>query len=441
MVVRTRNGEDEDQPQIPPQEPLDTPEDPPDRGRNTVQIFCADEQEGVNASCDTYEVIDGQDCSSIGPTYFECDPIPTPSPPPSTRGLTITAQGNGKVIGQVLGVLFTGAEGFEIDVGPNQTQNYNVVVGQTLGINVIAGDNSKFVKFIQNGFDVTSENLNITLVEPTNITAIFEDEDDQTDGPGLSSETFTVQVDVGGNRFGSAVTIDNEPPTLRVIKRGVRGGTNITISAIEVDPNVTQFVQWINTDTGEFFSDVAEQTFTIQTNLNLTAEFIRRPSSGGGGGGTSVPTPTPTPTPPPPTPTPTPLPQWRDCLDGKLKTGNPPADFIGRRYPGPSGGICWEPDSFIGFVPALDEISFNYQRGSSLFPDSFEFQVNNPSSAISYKLTFETNFTLFEISPRQLVIGPREVSQRVGVSINKENIQQFGDGTTDFDFRIKVEEI
>jgi hypothetical protein len=56
-------------------------------------------------------------------------------------------------------------------------------------------------------------------------------------------------------------------------------------------------------------------------------------------------------------------------------------------------------------------------------------------------LTFETNFTLFDISPRQLTIGPRQSSQLINISINKQNIEEFGDGITDFDFRVKVEEI
>jgi hypothetical protein len=165
-----------------------------------------------------------------------------------------------------------------------------------------------------------------------------------------------------------------------------------------------------------------------------------------------TPTPTPTPTPvaptatpvaptPTPTPTPTPVPQWRDCIDGALKNGFPPTDYVTRAFQGPGGGICFEPASFIGFNPSLNNIRFTYQRATSQFPKPFEFEIDNPSSVISYKVTFDTNTKFFEVTPRQITIGPRQTSQKINISIKRENIGEFGDGLTNFDLSVRVEEI
>jgi len=156
------------------------------------------------------------------------------------------------------------------------------------------------------------------------------------------------------------------------------------------------------------------------------------------------PTPTPTPTAPPrptPTPTPTPIPQWRDCVDGVLKNGSPPSDYISRFFSGPAGGLCFEPPSFIGFNPSLNDIRFSYQRASSQFPRPFEFEINNPSSVVSYEVIFETNTKYFEVVPRQITIGPRGTSQKINILVRPNNIEEFGDGLTNFDLNVRVREI
>lgn len=159
---------------------------------------------------------------------------------------------------------------------------------------------------------------------------------------------------------------------------------------------------------------------------------------------TPTPTRTPTPTPtrtPTPTPTPTPVPTWRSCIDGKLKNGFPPDDYVLRQFLGPIGGVCYEPSTFIGFNPSLDNIRYIYQRGSSQFPRSFEFEITNPSAAISYLINFEVDTKLFEVVPRRLTVGPRETSQKINISVRRDNINEFGDGITNFDLKVNVEEI
>ena len=56
-------------------------------------------------------------------------------------------------------------------------------------------------------------------------------------------------------------------------------------------------------------------------------------------------------------------------------------------------------------------------------------------------MTFDTNTRFFEVTPRQITIGPRQTSQKINISINRQNIEQFGDGLTNFDLNVRVEEI
>jgi hypothetical protein len=133
-------------------------------------------------------------------------------------------------------------------------------------------------------------------------------------------------------------------------------------------------------------------------------------------------------------------PRWRNCINGNLIDGSPPAEYVSRRFRGPGGGLCFEPASFIGFRPSLENIIFRYQRASSQFPASFVFDVDNPSFAVSYRITFEINNRFFEVSPRQFTIAP-DSSRRINISANRQNINEFQDGITPIDFKVRVEEI
>jgi hypothetical protein len=146
------------------------------------------------------------------------------------------------------------------------------------------------------------------------------------------------------------------------------------------------------------------------------------------------------PPPPPPTQLPPPPPQWRLCSDGQLKNGNPPSDYRGVQYTGLGGGICWEPAADVGFIPELGNLQYTYRRGSSQFPDSYQYQVENKSFGLSYQLTFETNFTYFDIQPRQISLAPRD-KKPFTVSIKRDTIGEFADGQTNFSLNVTVTEV
>lgn len=133
--------------------------------------------------------------------------------------------------------------------------------------------------------------------------------------------------------------------------------------------------------------------------------------------------------------------EWRECLSGELKRGTPPSTFVMRAFPGLGGGICWEPNEDIGFNPSISDINFSYARASAQFPSSFEFEVSNLSSANSYKITFNTNTDFFTVTPREIIISPRETGKRIQIKLRKDNIDIFGDGTTRFNLVTRVEEI
>lgn len=128
-------------------------------------------------------------------------------------------------------------------------------------------------------------------------------------------------------------------------------------------------------------------------------------------------------------------------MSGTLKQGVPPAAFVARAFPGTGGGVCWEPDGTIGFNPSINNIRFSYARASSQFPSPFEFEVSNPSSVISYKITFSTNSEFFTVTPREITIGPRETNKRIQLTVRRDNIDRFGDGLTRFSLVTRIEEI
>lgn len=186
------------------------------------------------------------------------------------------------------------------------------------------------------------------------------------------------------------------------------------------------------------------EVITIYADFRFSAtQPTETPRAATGPGGSDEPpveTPTPTPT---ATPDPTPVPEvsrWRSCIDGELNDGVPPGEYVVRQYRGVVGGVCWEPTSTIGFNPSLNNVNFSYQRGSS-FPAPFEFEVENPSFSTSYLVTFETNTRYFTIIPRQVVVNPREVSEKINISVDVENIEQFGDGITNFNLEVSIEEV
>jgi hypothetical protein len=145
-------------------------------------------------------------------------------------------------------------------------------------------------------------------------------------------------------------------------------------------------------------------------------------------------------TPPPVTPPPVAPQTWRSCIDGELYEGSPPQGYKISTYRGAGGGVCWEPSTEVGFNPSPDKANFIYQRGSSNFPNPFEFEVENPSFGVSYKINFETNSDYFNVTPREIRLEPQSKKQ-INVEVRRDRLENLGDGLTNFNLRVDIEEI
>jgi len=150
-------------------------------------------------------------------------------------------------------------------------------------------------------------------------------------------------------------------------------------------------------------------------------------------------------TPPPPTPTPTPTPteeiilRWRDCISEELYTGVP----TNRRevvYTGPGGGTCWEPLTQITFTPDLNnELTFQYQRGSTQYPMAQVITATNASTQLTYEIQIITNPDI-AVTPNKFIIAPRSDVQFV-VQTTAALLNQLGDGTSRLQMSVGIREL
>lgn len=154
----------------------------------------------------------------------------------------------------------------------------------------------------------------------------------------------------------------------------------------------------------------------------------------------------PEPTPLPsrtPTPTPSPSPQtWKSCIDGTTKIGFPPNGYRQGIYQGDDlGTACWEPVTNLGINPPLNNIVFDYQRGSSIFPSKKEFTIDNPSFATSYNIKVVVDETLFTVEPSATFVALPRQATKFRIGVNQNNISKFGDGQTNFAMRLETTEL
>lgn len=135
----------------------------------------------------------------------------------------------------------------------------------------------------------------------------------------------------------------------------------------------------------------------------------------------------------------TPPPQWRDCQTGNLvfNPPTPPSTYREVAYIGAGGGTCYEPTGEIGFVPALNTINFVYQRESTAYPTPVSITAQNPSYGLAYRVRLTTNPTLFDITPAEFTLNPRE-SVVFSIKARAEAISTFGDGKTTFDLNVET---
>jgi hypothetical protein len=242
----------------------------------------------------------------------------------------------------------------------------------------------------------------------------------EVDFIGLS--TFTVSPD--GSIYTASVLANNNN-TVGITARAQPG---------------YQFVRWEGAAVSNQTSPSTNITVTQNTNLVAIFEPVITPTPTPSVTPDSFITPTPTPTSSRPAISPTPRVPWRLCGNGELQDGNPPSNYRNVQYTGPGGGTCWEPITNIGFIPELGNLQYTYRRGSSAFPDSYQYEVENKSYGVSYNIAFETNFTYFDVQPRQISLAPRD-KKSFAVTIRRDKIGEFADGQTDFTFNVNVTEV
>lgn len=265
--------------------------------------------------------------------------------------------------------------------------------------------------------------------------------------PYPSSNLGTVSTD-GGTLSG-----------VTVFKR-VSAGDSIVIKSTPADGY--RFSEWYNPNSGATVSRSATATISVTADITLWALFEKIPPTPTPTPSVSTiqiaPTPSPTPIieavqidiptvpipspsaqlpePPAPTPSPTPV-QWRSCIDGILRDGNAPAGYIEISYTGAGGGTCWEPIGDVGFEPDLAKaLYFQYQRGTSEYPQPVTITANNPSYGRSYNVKLTTNSDIV-ITPREFILAPRS-SQQFIVNVTPTLLEKLGDGQSTLSMNVEV---
>jgi hypothetical protein len=129
---------------------------------------------------------------------------------------------------------------------------------------------------------------------------------------------------------------------------------------------------------------------------------------------------------------------WRSCVDGNLRPGVVPGDYVRRVYP--LGGTCWEPGSEVGFEPELTKaLEYEWRRGSLAMPEARSIKVTNPSFAATYALGLVSDPDVI-ITPNNFTVGPRE-SKTFVVNITQPLLNRLADGMTDLALRVELREL
>lgn len=157
--------------------------------------------------------------------------------------------------------------------------------------------------------------------------------------------------------------------------------------------------------------------------------------------GASVPVPSPTPF---PSPTPSPIPSppavnWKNCVSGAVVDGYPPSSYRQSIYD-ELGTVCWEPVG-LGFNPPLNDVMFEYRRGSLVFPSKKEFTATNASRTAKYEVTVVLDNNKFIVEPAYPLVILPQTTATLSIRLNPSNINQFGDGDTNFSMRVTTKEV
>jgi len=292
---------------------------------------------------------------------------------------------------------------------------------------------------------------------------------------GISAGTVSVRAFIG-NTFGEAtVTVSAQAtPDIASISVVPKNSTiNVnqdrTLSAIVLDTQgntVSRVLQWVSDSPTIATVDVNGKVLGISSGQAVITAKVRKNNNEELTDTANVivvavsasPTPTPSPSPTPrasevPTPSPTPTPQpsavlWRDCASGNLNQGTPPNGYIQAIYIGAGGGFCWEPSTTVGFNPSLAQaLEFEYQRGSSLYPQPKTVTATNPSYAKSYRISLTTNsgiaFLLGNNASNGTLsfnLGPRQNISFV-INVSPELLDILGDGRSSINLTVSIEDL
>lgn len=153
-------------------------------------------------------------------------------------------------------------------------------------------------------------------------------------------------------------------------------------------------------------------------------------------------------------------PTWKSCVTGQEVEGSPPTDwsFVSDGQ----GGFCWDPVGAVSIqhkktgqsddnLKSLSErLLFQLQRGTSDTGGVGEFKISNSGTSVIYRSVTFRSTTLFKFRERggtysasanqfTITVGPGE-EKWVQVGLNINLLSNVGDGTTDFNLVIEVED-
>lgn len=294
------------------------------------------------------------------------------------------------------------------------------------------------------------------------------------DDPQCVTPTYTVTLVADPPQGGTALGVSQDGELTSTPSAVVNTKVGKTTSFTATRNSGYTFVGWYLN--GQLWSSANAASIIVNYDITMVAKFQGTPPP------TAAPTPPPTPappTPPPITPSPTPAPptqtpapivpptppptqppvvpptppptaaptpapveppKWRSCIDGLMKDGYPPSSYIAATYQGAGGGICWEPAGQVGFEPDLATVlTYFYQRGSSEYPQPKTITAVNPSYALSYQITMETNSKV-TVTPKVFTLQPRG-SRQVVINVTPELLADLGDGVSTLDLNIEIKKV
>lgn len=125
---------------------------------------------------------------------------------------------------------------------------------------------------------------------------------------------------------------------------------------------------------------------------------------------------------------------WRSCVDGLLRSGNPPP-----YYSLSADGTCWGPSIDVVFTPDLQTaLRFTYQRGSAELPNPVTVLATNTSNVSTYSVSLTTNNNI-TITPSSFILTPNQ-SLAFNVATTPTILDQLGDGTSTFRLVIDIQQ-